>query len=71
MGDVAGGEGYTVWYKPGFYSARSDVPDPPGAPSGAELASHLWELDVTYVHEHLQAVRDLVVPYVGHPVGGQ
>ena len=70
MGDAAGGGGYAVWYKAGFYPARSDVPDPPGAPSGTELAAHLWELDIAYLNENLQAVRDFVTPYMGHPVGG-
>jgi iron(III) transport system substrate-binding protein len=71
MGDAAGGAGYAVWYKPGFYPARSDVPDPAGAPSGSDLAARLWELDAAHVLQQTQGVLDLAAPYVGHPVGGR
>ena len=71
MGDAAGGGGYAVWYKAGFYPARTDVPDPPGAPERALLEQRLWEVDGTSLAGELQAMRDLVTPYVGHPVGGR
>jgi len=71
MGDEAGGGGYSVWYKAGFYPARTDVPDPPGAPERALLEQGLWEVDGAGLEGELQAMRDLVTPYVGHPVGGR
>ncbi len=71
MGDDTGGGGYGVWFKPGFYPARDDVPDPAGAPPRDKLAASLWELEQAAVDAHLTPMRDLVAPYVGRPVGGR
>ena len=71
MGDAAGKGGYTPWYEPGLYPARTDVPDPPGAVPRQELEPRLWALDYTYINTHLQAVRDHVAAHIGRPVGGR
>lgn len=71
MGDASGKGGYAPWYEPGLYPARADIPDPPGVLPRQALEARLWTPDYTYVNAHLQAVRDHVAAYIGHPVGGR
>lgn len=70
MGDEKGGQGYSAWYYPGYYPARTDVPDPKGAIPRQELEGRLWQPDAAYIQENLIAVRDHIAAYIGREVGG-
>lgn len=71
MGDQAGRDGYAPWHEPGIYPARSDVPDPKGAPPRRQLEQRLWEMDAAYIIANAQSVRDHIAAHIGRPVGGR
>lgn len=63
--------GYTPWAEAGFYPARSDLPDPPGAIPRVELEPRLWKLDTENLAEDKLIVRDHIAAYLGRQVGGR
>ncbi len=71
MGDQAGRDGYAPWHESGIYPARSDVPDPKGAPPRQQLEQRLWEMDAAYIIADTQPVRDHIAAHIGRPVGGR
>ncbi len=71
MGDETGGGGYSAWHYPGFYPARSDVPDPKGVIPREELQPRLWQPDAAFIADNMIAVRDQVAAYMGREVGGR
>ena len=71
MGDRTGREGYAPWHEPGIYPARSDVPDPKGAPPRQQLEQRLWEIDAAHIVANAQSVRDHIAAHIGRPVGGR
>jgi len=64
-GGPEGGEGYAPWYEAGYYPARSDVPDPPGALPRGELRARLWEVDPLAASELLPSLRAQIAEQLG------
>ncbi len=64
-GSAGGGQGYAPWLEAGYYPARTDVPDPPGALPRDELLSRLWDVDPVYTTELLPALRSRIAGYLG------
>ncbi|MHB1354564.1 MAG: ABC transporter substrate-binding protein [Anaerolineae bacterium] len=60
FGDAGCARGWDPYCMPGFYSPRSDIPDPQGAPAGRDLLPRLWEANPQYLVEHQLALRDWV-----------
>lgn len=60
MGDPGCARGWDPFCAPGFYSPRSDIPDPEGAPAGRDLLPRLWETDPQYLVEHQLELNDWV-----------
>ena len=71
MGDETGGEGYSAWHYPGFYPARTDVPDPKGAIPREELLPRLWQPDAVYIDENMVAMRDFLAVHTGRDMRGR
>ena len=60
MGDPGCSRGWDPFCMPGFYSPRSDIPDPEGAPAGRDLLPRLWETNPQYFVEHQLGLHDWV-----------
>jgi iron(III) transport system substrate-binding protein len=63
-GSAGGGEGYAPWLEAGYYPARTDVADPPGALPRDELLVRLWEADPPFVSELLPSLRAQIADYL-------
>jgi len=59
-----GDAGYAPWLEAGYYPARADVADPPGALPRDELVARLWEVDAPFVTELLPSLRARIAPWV-------
>lgn len=66
-GSAGGGQGYAPWLEAGYYPARTDVADPPGALPRDELLARLWEVDPAAVTDMLPALRARIAGYLNPP----
>lgn len=64
-GSTGGGQGYAPWFEAGYYPARSDVADPPGALPREELRARLWEVDSVRAADLLPSLRTRIAAYLG------
>jgi iron(III) transport system substrate-binding protein len=60
FGDPGCAKGLNPYCMPGFYSPRSDIADPEGAPAGRDLLPRLWEVNPQYVAENQFVLRDWI-----------
>jgi iron(III) transport system substrate-binding protein len=63
-GDAGGGQGYAPWFEAGYYPARTDVADPPGALPREELLARLWEVDPAAITDRLPELRARITQWV-------
>jgi iron(III) transport system substrate-binding protein len=60
LGDPGCSGGWDPYCLPGFYSPRTDMPDPEGAPASHDLLPLLWAMDPQYLADHQQALHDWI-----------